>query len=221
MIKRGFKIALGILMIPASFSFAYNLFKQISNISSVGNVENYFFYGIAAYVVLHIVFFKPIYLYVLGHEALHVLATWICGGKVTSFKVSSAGGSVETTKANFFVALAPYLFPFYTIVTSLIFGGMSLLMDVSSFVPIFIFALGFTLVFHLIMTIEMIKKKQQDIAETGYIFSINLIFICNLVIFALALSLLFSDVNFIDYVMFSIVETKEIFLSIFNQLFNY
>jgi len=214
-------MVLGILMLPASFSFGLNLFKQVSNISSYGNIEHYFFCGIAAYVILHIVFFRPVYIYVLGHESLHVLATWICGGKVTSFRASSSGGSVETTKANFFVALAPYLFPFYTIIIALIFGGLSLIMDVSAFINIFVFALGFTLTFHLIMTIEMIKKKQQDIAETGYIFSINLIFICNLILFAFALSLLFSDVNFVDYIMYSIVETKEIFLTIFNQLFNY
>ena len=221
MLKRGLKIALGILMLPASFSFGINLFKQMSNISSFGNVEHYFFCGIAAYVVLHIVFFRPVYMYVVGHESLHVLATWICGGKVTSFRVSSSGGSVETTKANFFVALAPYLFPFYTIIIALVFGGLSLMMDASPFLNIFVFALGFTLTFHLIMTIEMIKKKQQDIAETGYIFSINLIFICNLILFAFVLSLLFSDVKFVDYIMYSIVETKEIFLTIFNQLFNY
>jgi len=221
MLKRVFKMVLGILMLPASFSFGLNLFKQVSNISSYGNIEHYFFCGIAAYVILHIVFFRPVYIYVLGHESLHVLATWICGGKVTSFRASSSGGSVETTKANFFVALAPYLFPFYTIIIALIFGGLSLIMDVSAFINIFVFALGFTLTFHLIMTIEMIKKKQQDIAETGYIFSINLIFICNLILFAFALSLLFSDVNFVDYIMYSIVETKEIFLTIFNQLFNY
>ncbi len=214
-------MVLGILMLPASFSFGLNLFKQVSNISSYGNIEHYFFCGIAAYVILHIVFFRPVYIYVLGHESLHVLATWICGGKVTSFRASSSGGSVETTKANFFVALAPYLFPFYTIIIALIFGGLSLIMDVSAFINIFVFALGFTLTFHLIMTIEMIKKKQQDIAETGYIFSINLIFICNLILFAFALSLLFSDVNFVDYIMYSIVETKEVFQVTFNQLFNY
>ena len=221
MIKRTFKMALGILMLPASFSFGANLFKQISNIASIGNIEHYFFCGITAYVILHIVFFKPVYIYVLGHESMHALATWICGGKVTSFKVSSSGGSVETTKPNFFVALAPYLFPFYAIIASLVFGGLSLVVDVSAFLNIFVFTLGFTLIFHLVMTIEMIKKKQQDIAETGYIFSINFIFICNLVIFAFILSVLFSDVNFTNFIMYSIVETKEIFCTTFNQLFNY
>ena len=215
------KIALGILMLPASFSFGANLFKQISNISSIGNVEHYFFCGIAAYAILHIAFFKPAYIYVLGHESLHALATWICGGKVTSFKVSSSGGSVETTRPNFFVALAPYLFPFYTIIISLVFGGLSFLADISAFLNIFVFMLGFTLTFHFIMTIEMIKKKQQDIAETGYIFSINFIFICNLIIFAFILSLLFGDVDFTNFIMYSIVETKEIFCATFNQLFNY
>jgi hypothetical protein len=219
MIKRAFKITIGIIMLPASYAFAHNLFKQLSSISSFGNAERYFFYGIASYVIIHIVFFKPNYIYVLGHESLHAIATWICGGKVTSFRVSSSGGSIETTRSNFFVALAPYLFPFYTVVFSAIFSIGTIFFPADEFLSIFLFSVGLSLCFHVIMTIEMIKKRQEDIAETGYLFSINLIFICNLI--GLIFSLLFSQINFADFVVYSFIDTKNLIYNVFCQLFVY
>jgi hypothetical protein len=221
MIKRAFKITIGIIMLPASYAFAHNLFKQLSGISSFGNLERYFFYGIASYVIIHIVFFKPNYLYVLGHESLHAIATWICGGKVTSFKVSSSGGSIETTRSNFFVALAPYLFPFYTIFFSALFSISTIFFSAGEFLSIFLFLTGLSLCFHIIMTIEMIKKRQQDIAETGYLFSINLIFICNVIVVGLIFSLLFSQISFADFFVYSFVDAKRLICRAFNQIFVY
>ena len=53
--------------------------------------------------------------YVFGHELTHALASLAMGGDVLSFKVSKRGGSVSMTKTNFFVALAPYCIPIYTL----------------------------------------------------------------------------------------------------------
>ena len=64
---------------------------------------------------MHILVFKLTYLYTLGHEAIHVIATWLCGGHVTSFSVSKWGGNVSTSKTNFFIELSPYFVPIYTV----------------------------------------------------------------------------------------------------------
>ena len=79
--------------------------------------------------------------------------------------------------------------------------------------------LGFTLIFHFIMTIEMIKKKQPDIIKTGYIFSGNLIYIVNILILALILSVLFKEVSFGAFLSSSILKTKDIYSIIFTGLF--
>ena len=138
MVKKIFKVLLGIMLVPASFAFSVSLFEQITGIQSQRNPQNYFLYGVSFYIFLHLVFFKPVYLYVWGHEAMHVLATWLCGGKVSSFKVSSAGGSVDTSKSNFFIALAPYFFPTYTLFSSLILACLSLFINVKPYLNPFI-----------------------------------------------------------------------------------
>ena len=133
--------------------------------------------------------------------------------------ISSKGGSVKTSKSNFFIALAPYLFPCYTILASLIYGIVSILYNISKYVDIFIFILGFTLLFHFVMTIDMIKRKQPDIIRTGYIFSGNLIYIVNILVLALILSALFKEVDFGAFLSSSILKTRDIYSTIFTGLF--
>jgi hypothetical protein len=206
-------------MIPASYAAAFALFNQIGAIKTIDSSQTLFLYGVGFYAFLHTLIFKPAYLYVLGHEITHVLATWICAGRVSSFSVSSKGGSVKTSKSNFFIALAPYLFPFYTIFFSLIFGLMWFIYRTSFYVDIFMFIVGFTLAFHFIMTVQMIKKKQPDIIKTGYLFSGNLVFLVNIVIFMLILSLLFKEVNLAEFFNDIFSKTAQIYTIVFHELF--
>lgn len=217
--KRILKTLLGIFLIPASISFSISLFEQIGKIQTLHNAQAYFLYGVASYAFVHLVLFRPVYLYVLGHEVMHVIAAWMCGGKAGKFKVSSKGGSVETSKSNFFIALAPYFFPTYALLFSLVLAVASIFLDISRYFDIFIFVLAFTLTFHFIMTVEMVKKKQPDIIKTGYLFSINLIYLINIIMLALVLSAIFKEVNFLELLTLSIRRTKNVYLAIFNQLF--
>jgi len=218
-LKRLLKFFLGLLLIPTSISFTASLMQQISFIETLDGAQNFFLYGIACYIFIHLIFFKPVYLYILGHEIMHVFATWLCGGKVSSFKVSSKGGSVKTSKSNFFISLSPYFFPAYVLLFSLIFGVINAFYDTESYLNIFMFALGLSLAFHFVMTIEMLKKKQPDIIQTGLLVSINAIYIVNLTILAAILSALFREIVFLDFLKTGIVKNKEIFILIFNQFF--
>ena len=219
MVKKIFKVLLGIMLVPASVAFSVSLFEQSIGIQSQHNPQNYFLYGISSYILLHLVFFKPVYLYVWGHEVMHVLAAWLCGGRVSSFKVSSDGGSVNTSKSNFFIALAPYFFQTYTLFSSLILACLSLFINVKPYLNPFIFILGFTLSFHFIMTIEMIKKSQPDIIKTGYFFSINLIYLLNTIILAGILSFVFPNVAFLEFLIYAVAKTCNVYASLFSQLY--
>jgi hypothetical protein len=219
MFNRILKALIGAALVPASVSFGISLFDEIGTIQILENTQGYFLYGIGAYAFMHLIIFKPVYLYVLGHELMHVLATWLCAGKIRSFHISSKGGSVKASKSNFFIALAPYFFPTYTIVAAIIFGLISVIRDMSSYINIFIFVLGFTLAFHFVMTVEMLKKKQPDVVKTGYIFSGNLIFLINIVILSLILAAIFDGPNFIVFIESSLDKTREIYLLLFRELF--
>ncbi len=220
MIKRILKILLGIFSIPICISVSLNLYQQISHINALSYLnQKYFLIGVVSYLVVHAVLFKPSYLYIFAHEMMHVIATIISGGRVTSFKVSKQGGSVGTTKSNFFIALSPYFFPFYTMIVTLLFFAGKFFFKESVIYNPFLFAVGFTLAFHIILTIDFLKIRQTDLLHAGYLFSICLIYVVNLVIIASVFSLLFDGIEFIEFIKSSTAGSKDIYVAIFNQLF--
>src|SRR5438477_10804042 len=68
---------------------------------------------------------RPILLYVFGHELTHAIWVWIMGGRVSRFRVGRDGGHVVTNRTNFWVALARYFFPVYSILAIAIYGGLT------------------------------------------------------------------------------------------------
>src|SRR3989344_2792515 len=98
MIKLLIKFVIGILMAPLAAAVTICFYDNILLIKELAQNLNLFIWGIASYAILHLLFYKPTYLYVLGHEAVHAGTAWIFGGKVKSFKVSEEGGSVGTDK---------------------------------------------------------------------------------------------------------------------------
>ncbi|MFC1643878.1 hypothetical protein ACFL5C_00930 [Candidatus Omnitrophota bacterium] len=187
-------------------------YAQISGIGSYSSVLNVLEKGVLAYLLFHVLVIRPAYLYVLGHECVHVLATWLCGGKIVSFSVTPSGGSVVTSKTNFFIELSPYFVPLYTILLGPAFlllraaGKGSPLLSV-----VFVFLVGVTLAFHFVMTSEVIRLRQPDIVRSGLIFSLILIFICNLIIIMAVFCPLFDDLSFVSFIKASASHSAEIY----------
>lgn len=175
--------------------------------------------GFFAYPIFHIVVMKPMYIYTWGHEIVHVMATWLSGGKVTSFHVSRGGGSVTTTKSNLFITLSPYFIPVHTIVLFLLFWGISRFLNVAEFLNEFIFLVGFTISFHIFMTVEVMKTRQPDIVKMGYFFSVLFIYVANVSVMAAVLAVIFRSVSVVSFAKNTFIFTKGIYLSIFSRLF--
>jgi len=220
MFKRILKLLLGILITPVCIGVSVALYEQLSRIKVISYYhQKYFAIGIIAYLVVHALIFKPSYLYIFSHEFMHAIATWISGGRVTAFKVSSKGGSVAVTKSNLFIALAPYFFPFYTIVVTIIFFVAKFFFKSSIDYNPFLFAIGFTLAFHIILTVDFLKIRQTDLMHAGYFFSICLIYIVNLMVIGLIFSLLFAGTTFTGFLTDAYIKSKDIYVGIWNQLF--
>jgi hypothetical protein len=79
--------------------------------------EEFWFFSLG--VVLWLIAFfglpRPIVVYVFGHELTHALWVLLMGGRVSRFRVGRDGGHIVTNRTNFFIALAPYFFPLYSI----------------------------------------------------------------------------------------------------------
>ena len=87
-IKLLIKFVIGILSIPIAVGVTAAFYRNLLLISALSGKLSFFLWGIAAYTVIHLLFYKPTYLYVLGHEAVHAGVAWIFGGKIKSFKAS-------------------------------------------------------------------------------------------------------------------------------------
>jgi len=133
-------------------------------------------------------------MHVMAHELTHAFWATLFGGRVKSLNVSHEGGSVTMEKSNFLVVLAPYFFPFYTVLALLIY----IIVDVK-YVDYILFLIGFTYSFHLALTLYSLRQKQTDIRECGLLFSLMFIYLANLLILAGIISLGSKQFNMVNF----------------------
>lgn len=211
---------LAVLLLPVAVALTTSLVGQIASINRLSEIQGFLLAGIMAYMILDGLFFRPLYIYVLGHELTHVFSAWLCGGRVKSFKVSSSGGQVTTTKTNLFISLAPYLVPLYTIILCLAFFLTRLFYKpIDEYQRHFIFLVGFSWSFHLVLTAHFLKTQQPDLTRWGYLFSVVIVYMVNLIILALLLKPLFDQFALKDFFLNAFHSTKEFYLGAYRQLF--
>ena len=160
--------------------------------------EEFWFFSLGAVLWL-IAFFglpRPILIYVFGHELTHALWVWFMGGRVSRFRVGPDGGHVVTTKANFWIALAPYFFPIYSILTIAIYGGLALFLNMQPYGRLLYAVIGVTWAFHFTFTCWMIPKNQTDLTDQGTFFSLVVIYLMNLLLLSIMLILASPQITF-------------------------
>ncbi len=213
-----FKTIIGILLIPVAISMGRTFGESILGISVFSDTLRMLERGILVYLLVHVLVFRPVCIYVLGHEFVHAVATWICGGHVLSFKVTPSGGNVVTSTTNFFIELSPYFVPIYTVLLGPIFFGLKTLgKEPPHMWDIFIFLVGFTLAFHIVMTVDALRLKQQDVQKSGFIFSFIPIFLGNLIIIMAVFCPIFSSISFIDFIKSSATRSYEMYSLIYSN----
>lgn len=218
MVAKFFKTLLGIVMIPVLIGTARSFHLSISDVSLFSGMLRVMERGVLAYLIFHLLVIRPVYIYVLGHECVHVLATWLCGGHVVSFSVTPSGGNVVTSKTNFFIELSPYFVPIYTILAGAVYVILKAMdKNIPNMSVIFVFLIGVTLAFHFVMTAEVMKMQQSDIAKSGIIFSLVIIFVSNLVVVMAVFSPLFR-ISFLDFIKNSYVFSMEIYRLVYSNI---
>ena len=217
MIKLIIKFIIGVIALPLAYGVTLAFYKNSILISELADKLDYFIWGIVIYVILHLLFYKPTYFYVLGHEAVHAGMAWIFGGKIKSFKVSEDGGAVKTDKSNFVIELAPYFIPIYAIIITAVYFVIASSYAINS--TLFIFLIGFALAFHIISTIEIMKIKQPDIVKSGYFFSIIMVYVINIIVIALIFSLVFPGFSIKKFFIDVWSSSRYIYTAAIRQLF--
>ena len=144
--------------------------------------------GMAAFVLCWMAVSHPVKTYVLGHELTHALWGLLFGAMPSKLRVSAAGGSVNLTKSNMLITLAPYFFPFYTFLVIVVALITSAFIRPLPCLPLWMFAVGFTWAFHALFTLETLAQRQPDVKLYGRIFSWVFIFLANVALILLFLA---------------------------------
>ena len=191
-VLRIIKFVLALALIPACIGFTLGAHDHFSSmwtrvnfaVFGPGTMLKWFSGGIIAFAAFAILLWRPVVLYVFGHELIHAFATWMCLGKVSNLSASASGGQVTTTKSNTFIRLAPYCVPFYVLLAA----GVYLAVDawwypLRSYFHILGALLGFFYAFHIGFTLWSLRRDQPDLKPDGWLFSLVLIYLANLAVF--------------------------------------
>jgi len=179
----------------------FTVFARAAVMQRLWAGEEFWFFSLGALLWL-IAFFglpRPILIYVFGHELTHAMWVWLMGGRVSRFRVSSEGGHVVTSKANFWIALAPYFFPIYSIVAIGVYGVLSFFLNVQPYGRLLYAVIGATWAFHFTFTCWMIPKNQTDLSDQGTFFSLVVIYLMNLALLSVMLVLASPQITFISF----------------------
>jgi len=184
-----FKMLVGIALLPACWAVSvaeYNLYQQSVESAATSGFEVWALpAGFMLWILLFFLFPRPFRTYVLGHELTHALWALMMGGRVGKIKVGKSGGHVELSKTNFIITLAPYFFPFYTVLLIAVYYLAGIWFDVEPHKVWWLSGAGITWAFHITFTIHMLADRQPDIQEHGRIFSYTVIYLMNLLVIGL------------------------------------
>jgi hypothetical protein len=201
---RWVKFVIAIFLLPICAILGQTFFTAFARAAVVQRFwagEEFWFFSLGAILWL-IAFFglpRPILIYVFGHELTHALWVWLMGGRVSRFRVGRDGGHVVTNKANFWIALAPYFFPLYSILAIAVYGGLSLFVNMQPYGRWLYAVIGVTWAFHFTFTCWMIPKNQTDLSDQGTFFSLVVIYLMNLLLLSAMLILASPQITFAGF----------------------
>jgi hypothetical protein len=182
------------LFIPAVSVAGYTLIKSFLYFTvSAGNRVVLFWIGVLCYVVFQGILYKPMKTYVFGHELSHAMVGILSGAKIKKINVGRESGRIVLTKNNIWITLAPYFFPIYASAIIIIYIFLGWFINIKQFYGYFLFLTGFSIAFHVALTIYILSAEQSDLKIYGTFFSYVIIFIVNVAVFILLAALVFPD----------------------------
>ncbi len=179
-----FRFFLSLLLLPlcaAVFCATTDVLRAASATDDLFSAPVFAFAGgYLAWLLVYFCFKAPMKTYVFGHEMTHALWGLLFGARVGRLRVTEKGGSVMLSKSNLLISLAPYFFPFYTMLVVAVYLLGECFWNMTRLWPVFLFLVAFTWSFHVTFTIISLRVRQPDIMEHGRLFSWVIIWLVNI-----------------------------------------
>ncbi len=180
--NRFFRLVAGLALIPLCVAMTLALLDLLRGLAGGLFSPEVLWLGIGytLWLVLWFVMPQPARAYVMAHELTHALWALLFGARIRKMKVTAKGGSVSLSKTNLLITLAPYFFPFYTVLVLLLRWLVGCFVQPVPMPYVWLFLVGLTWGFHLCFTVQSLLTRQPDILEYGRILSYAVIYIFNL-----------------------------------------
>ena len=197
MISKCVKFLIGVLLLPVCAAVTQTVLSLVQSLAPEAGVllppsGMALIGGFLLWQLLYLILPRPARSYVLAHELTHALWGWLMGARIMDIKVRKETGSVTLSKSNFLVSLAPYFFPFYTVLVIAAYGVLSFFTDVQVYEFWWLALVGLTWGFHVTCTLHSLLQRQSDIRDNGHLFSYALIYLMNVLGVALWIVLVSS-----------------------------
>jgi len=189
------KLVVGIALLPLVYSSSAAFVNQISMIHK--SSQNFFWLGALVFLIFFIFIWEPEIIYTGGHRLLEVIFSFF----------------------EPFVKVAPYLLPIYTIIIFMVYGLLSLGIKDSWLLEYCMFLSGFSIMMHIVFTSRALGSKKGDFLKANYIFGFTLIYVINIMLIAILFGLVFKEFSFVGFSEYSFATAKDIFVSLFKQVF--
>jgi len=183
--SRFFRLAAGLALIPLCVATTLALLDVMRGIAG-GSGELFSSQalwlgaGYALWLAMWFILPQPVRAYVMAHELTHALWALLFGARIRKMRVTAAGGSVSLSKTNLLITLAPYFFPFYTVLVLLLRWVVERFVQPVPLPNVWVFLVGLTWGFHLCFTVQSLLTRQPDILEYGRVLSYAVIYLFNL-----------------------------------------
>jgi hypothetical protein len=197
-------------LLPIAWLLTETLFSNFSRAAvhhAFWASEEFYFFSLSA--VLWLIIFsggiwiwgepRPLRLYVFGHELTHAVWVWAMGGRVSRFEVARHGGHIITDTHNFWIALAPYFYPIYSLVIIALYGVASVFYDLGAFTWLLFGLIGLTWSFHISFTVWIIPKGQSDLTHHGTFFSLVVIYLMNILLLSALLIVAAPEISWTGF----------------------
>lgn len=213
-LRAAFTTLIILSLLPLVIGFSITFIEFLGTLSKIKNIV-YFLYGFLTYSILHFLIYKPFRIYVILHELTHAISALLFGGTVKSIKIKKYSGRINVRKVNPIIAISPYFFPTLTFIILGMWHILSLFFQTKNYTFLLLFFTGFSLSFHLLLTIHALLQGQSDLKIGGILLSLELIILGNCIIIALLISLILP-VSFSKYFNNSIVASFNNYVNTIN-----
>ncbi len=209
------KCLMVVLMLPLLIGVVSGAAYRLEGIS-FADITGYrwVIWGFLTYVGVHLILFRPYWLFSFSHKIFSTLAVWLFGGQVASVEDEGRSRSRMNTAdgdGSPLVAFSPYIVPFYTL--AVCFGAVLLRKwkDITAWSPVVLFLVGLTLAFHWLMTADELQEQRDRWHIETYLLAISMVFLITLGISGWGLQLAVPEFSFTEALQDGFLRTRALY----------